>query len=91
MSLSIDQKYQLALQNFQSGDFLQAEKLCKQLLQDNLENADANHLMGVVVAKQGGNHEIAAQYIMKALALNSNNAAAHNNLGYVFKASGENS
>jgi tetratricopeptide (TPR) repeat protein len=49
-------------------------------LQAEPGNADANHLLGVI-AQQVGKHEMAVAYIERAIALNGNVAAFHNNLG----------
>ena len=60
------------------GRFLQAEP----------NHADAIHLLGVV-AYQVGKHEIAVEYIGRAIGLKGNAAAFHNNLGEAYRALGK--
>ena len=72
--LSLDQALRLALQDFQKGNMLQAEQLCQQVLQMDTDNAAANHLMGVIISRQGGKVDTAVQYIKKAIQKNPQNA-----------------
>ena len=89
ISLSLDQAYKLALRNFQSGNFPEAEQLCQQLLNISPDNADGNYLAGLIAAQQGGKDDIAIRFIQKTLAINPNFAKAHNNLGFVFHRAGK--
>ena len=84
ISMSFDQAYQLAMQNFQSGNLLQAEQLCRQLLDISPDNADCNYLAGLIAAQQGEKDDRAIECIRKTLSANPHFAEAHKNLGMVF-------
>ena len=83
-SLSIPQTLQLALQQHQAGRLQQAENLYQQVLKFDPDNADANHLLGLL-AFQAGRNEIAAQLISKAIEKNNNQSSYFNNLGNALK------
>ena len=89
MPLTIDQAYQLAVQNFQAGKLPRAEQLCQHILKADPDNGNANHLLGVIIAQQGGKNHIAIQLIRKAIQADPDNAAAHNNLGNILQVSGK--
>lgn len=75
----------VALQHHQAGRLAEADAVYHEVLARDPDNCDALHLSGVV-AFQIGQHEVAAERISGALRCNPSNAAAHNNLGAVFKA-----
>ena len=88
--MSMGQTYQYALQNFRNGKLLEAEKLCRQILDKDPDHADTNHLLGVIVAQQWGKNDLAIELIKKALSKNSN-PEFYKNLGLIFKKSGKTS
>jgi len=49
-------------------------------LQAEPNHAEAIHLLGVI-AHQVGQHQVAVEYIQRAIGLNGSAAAFHNNLG----------
>ena len=73
-----------ALEYHQSGRFEEAETAYRQILARDPNNADALHLAGML-AYQGGRHVMAADYIGRAIRINSSIPAFHNNLGSVLQ------
>ncbi len=78
----------LAIAHLKKQEFLAAEILLKQLLEQEPNHADALHFLGVVAAQQEYN-ELALKYMKQALQLNPHAAAYHINLGNVLKEIGE--
>ena len=74
-----------AVQYHEAGRLQAAEELYRQILRSEPNQADAIHLLGLV-AHQRGNHEIAAEYIQRAIGLKADVAAFHTNLGEVYRA-----
>jgi len=64
----------------QQGKIADAERVYSEVLQQQPNHFDALHLLGVIAA-QTQRSEHAIELIQKAIALNANVAAAHNNLG----------
>lgn len=77
---SILEELQLAAQHHQAGRLQIAEQMYRQILQRDPMQPDAVHLLGVV-ALQVGQFPQAVEQIQRAIALNPNAAAFHNNLG----------
>jgi len=77
----------LALQHHQAGRLTEAEALYRKILQAQPNHADALHLLGVM-AHQAGKHEMAVEYIVRAIALQPT-AEYHNNMGTVYRAMGK--
>ena len=82
--LNIQQALYLAVRHHTAGDLPKAEGIYQQILQTDPNQPIALHLLGMI-AHQGGNNDIAVDLITKALAIKSDYAEAHNNLGNVFK------
>jgi protein O-GlcNAc transferase len=78
----------LAFQNHQSGNLLQAAQLYQQALLADPENADANHLLGVL-AYQTGQYEQAVASIKRALRASPHVATFYSNLGLSHDALGQ--
>src|SRR3989338_4490231 len=78
----------IALQHQQAGRLSEAEALYRQILQIQPNHPGALHLLGVI-AHQTGKHEIAVEYITRAIALNPTVAEYHSNLGTVYRAMGK--
>ena len=76
-----------ANQYFQSGNFAAAEKICRQVLSSNPDNAAAVHLLGVI-AYQIGKTDKALILFQKALTIDPHNVVFHCSLGEVFKIQG---
>jgi len=73
------------LTHHQAGRLPEAEALYRQILQGQPNHPDALHLLGVLV-HQAGKHEMAVEYISRAIALQPAAAAYHSNLGEVYRA-----
>ena len=85
---TIAEALDIALNFHQAGQLDRAEAIYRQILQVEPENADALHLLGVLV-HQTGRHAPAADFIARAIAINPNDGAYHNNLGMVYQALSE--
>ena len=77
---TISEALAIAIQHHQAGRLQAAEQIYRQILAVEPNHADAWHLLGVI-ASQLGKHEMAVEYIGRAIALNGNVAAVHYNLG----------
>jgi len=71
---------QQGLQYHRSGDLAKAESCYTQVLNQDPNNPDANHLMGLI-AKQSGDLDTAVQRMQKAISKNPKFTEAHYNLG----------
>ena len=78
----------VAIQHHRAGRLQDAEQVYRQILEQEPNQADAIHLLGLI-AHQVGKHGIAAEYIGRAIRLNENVAAFHNNLGNAWKEQGK--
>jgi predicted O-linked N-acetylglucosamine transferase (SPINDLY family) len=82
---TISEALAVAIQHHQAGRLQAAEQIYRQVLAVEPKQPDALHLLGVI-AYERGNHEIALDYIGRAIGLNGNTAVFHNNLGEVYRA-----
>ena len=82
---TISEALAIALQHHQAGRLQAAEQVYRQVLQVEPNQPDALHLLGVI-ASQMGKHEVAIEYIGRAIGLIGNQAAFHNNLGEAYRA-----
>jgi Tfp pilus assembly protein PilF/SAM-dependent methyltransferase len=87
-SPNIPQAMQSAMMCFQSGDLSGAEKICRAILLEDAGCAAANHVLGVVVHRQGRSVE-GIDYLRKAIESDPRVADAHNNLGNILKDVGQ--
>jgi predicted O-linked N-acetylglucosamine transferase (SPINDLY family) len=85
---TIPEALALALQYHQAGRLPEAEALYRQILQVEPNHPEALHLLGVM-AHQQGQHELAVDYIGRAIAIKANEARFHNNLGATYRALGK--
>jgi tetratricopeptide (TPR) repeat protein len=85
---TIPEALAIAFQHHQGGRLQAAEQIYRQILQAEPNHVDAIHLLGVI-ARQVGKPEIAVEYIGRAIGLNRNVAAFHNNLGNALKDQGK--
>ncbi|MFQ6024211.1 MAG: tetratricopeptide repeat protein [Acidiferrobacterales bacterium] len=74
-----------ALEHHRAGRLQQAEVIYRQILRKKPDHPDALHLLGVI-ALQTGKHEAAATLIGRAVELNPNVPAYHNNLAEALQA-----
>ena len=77
----------IAVEHHRGGRLQAAEQIYRQILAVEPYQADAMHLLGVL-AQQLGKHELAVEYITRAIALNETEAAFHSNLGEAYRALG---
>ena len=82
---TISEALAIAIQHHQAGRLQAAEQIYRQILAVEPNHADAIHLLGVI-APRSGKHEIAVEYIGRAIGLNGNVAAFHDNLGEAYRA-----
>lgn len=78
----LDHALQAALDHHRAGRVDQAEAIYRQLIQQQPESADLQHLLGLV-EHQRGNHAAAEKSIEQAIRLNRSAADFHANLGVV--------
>lgn len=84
----VNPKLALAMGQHQDGVFLQAAVLYRELLAVEPRNADALHLLGVLM-HQIGQSQTAAQLIGCAIQINPEYAPYHNNMGNALRAIGD--
>src|SRR5215467_7319136 len=80
VSAELQATYQRGVGLHQQGRLAEAEKLYQEVLQQEPTHFDALHLLGAV-ALQTRRSQRGVELITKAIKLNQNVAAAHNNLG----------
>jgi tetratricopeptide (TPR) repeat protein len=73
----------IAIEHHQAGRLQAAEQLYRQILWVEPNQADAIHLLGLI-AHQVGKHQIAVEWIGRAIALKGNEAVFHNSLGAAY-------
>jgi len=78
-----------AVRQHRIGNLILAEKLYKEILQSDPQNAEAMHLLGVIDF-QGGNFDSAIGKISSAIVINPNMPEAFSNLGNVYKSKKDN-
>jgi Tfp pilus assembly protein PilF len=67
------------------GKLAEAEHLYQEVLRQDPSHSDALHLSGVI-ALQSSRVDRGLELIRRAIRLNPNNAAAHNNIGFALQA-----
>ncbi len=77
-------KFQLASVYERSKEFDRAESIFKELLKDNPKNAMVLNYMGYMLADRGVRLQEALQYVKEALAVEPNNPAYLDSLGWAF-------
>ncbi|MGB8169477.1 MAG: tetratricopeptide repeat protein [Chthoniobacteraceae bacterium] len=82
--MTIQQAFELALEQHQSGRLAEAETIYRQILAVQPQHADALHLLGVLVW-QAGNGEAGVDLIRQAITVQPHFPAAYDNLGTVLR------
>jgi len=85
---SADSLFRQALALHQQGNLKEAERLYRQVLEQNAHHADSLHLLGMIGYKCG-HPEPALQLINQAIALKPDEAVYHSNLGVVMNSLGK--
>lgn len=85
---TISEALVVAIQHHQAGRRQAAERIYRQILEVDPQQADAVHLLGVM-AHETGQHEIAIEYIGRAISLKGTAGVFHVNLGNAFNAQGK--
>jgi predicted O-linked N-acetylglucosamine transferase (SPINDLY family) len=80
----VDKRLERGLRHHQAGDRQAAERIYRQVLARDPENADALHLLGLL-AKEAGDRQGAFNLIRQAVELEPGAALLHNNLGSVLE------
>lgn len=83
----IDEMFAVAAHQHRAGQLKEAERLYRQILQENPQHADTLHLLGVL-SLQGGRNDVAVDFITKAIAENDRVPSFYNNLGNALKGLG---
>jgi tetratricopeptide (TPR) repeat protein len=87
MASDIYEKLHQGIQHQHKHEFLAAEELYRQILEEHPEHPDALHLLGVL-AYQIGDYEVAEELIRHAIDVDHDIADYHNNLGEVLRVTG---
>jgi len=86
--MTIPEAFQIAVQRHQAGQLAEAEGIYRQILAAQPNHADALHLLGVV-AHQVGRHDLAVEWIRRAIEVNPAGLQYHLNLGNALAAQGQ--
>jgi tetratricopeptide (TPR) repeat protein len=82
---TISEALAIAIRHHQAGRLQVAEQIYRRILQVEPNHADAMHLLGVI-AHQKGAHEVAVEYIGRAIGLKGSLPAFQVNLGTAYSA-----
>jgi tetratricopeptide (TPR) repeat protein len=80
--------FEAGLRHLRSGEFVEAERRCHQILSANPDHADALHLLGLIKA-QVSSLDLAVEYIARAIKQNPNNPEYFSNLGSMLQRRGQ--
>jgi tetratricopeptide (TPR) repeat protein len=72
--------FSLAWKQFQAGQLDEAERLFREILETDPNQAEALHHLALIAGRKGRN-DVAVDYLTKAVRLSPDSAVAHNNLG----------
>lgn len=88
MQMALSNGLRAALIHQRGGQLAQAEAIYRQILQRLPNQADALHLLGALILRQGDTAE-AVPFIQRAIRANPNNFEAHANLAFALHERGE--
>ena len=80
LALPLPQALQRAFAEYQRGEWAEAERLCREILDAKADYFDALHLAGVI-ALQTGRFQEATHLLAEAVSVNPDNADAYYNRG----------
>lgn len=81
---SVATDYRVALSHLQAGRLIEAETLCRRILEVEPNKPEVLHMLGVI-AYQAGMYDVAVDLIRGALEFAPNVAEAHYNLGNAYR------
>jgi predicted O-linked N-acetylglucosamine transferase (SPINDLY family) len=84
---TVSEALAIGLRHHQAGRRQAAEQIYRQVLAVEPNHVDALHLLGVI-ASEAGKHEMAVDYITRAIALAGTEPTFHSNLGTALQAQG---
>ncbi len=84
---TIDQLLHIVLQHQQDGRLLEAETLCRKVVADHPNNADAVHLLGLLCFQLG--KPDAVSHLRRCILLRPDMHQAHSNLGHLLSEQGQ--
>ena len=85
--VTIWQAFAFAQQHFAAGQFSEAERICRQILEQSPQNADALNFLAVI-AGQTNRHELAVTLLRQCLAINPRSSVYHENRGTALRSLG---
>ena len=77
----------LVLRNYHEGNLIEAENLCRDIIRNEPDNADALHVLGLIYFRRA-DPDTALSYISKALEINPLFADALNDIGVILQEMG---
>jgi predicted O-linked N-acetylglucosamine transferase (SPINDLY family) len=83
--VTIEQAFELAVQQHQMGRFAEAERIYRQILAHSPRHADTLHMLGLL-AHQIGQHHVALELIQQSIQIDPASALNRSNLGLVLMA-----
>ena len=87
-AVDIDEKFQQAVAFHQAGQLSQAEKICKQILTYNSQNAEVFHFLGII-ACQTGKYPVAVDLIIHAIEIDSKQSPFYYSLANALREQGK--
>ena len=87
-AVDIDEKFQQAVAFHQAGQLAQAERICKQILTYNSQNAEAFHFLGII-ACQTGKYPVAVDLIIHAIEIDSKQSPFYYSLANALREQGK--
>ena len=87
-AVDIDEKFQQAVAFHQTDQLAQAERMCKQILRYNSQNAEAFHFLGII-ACQTGKFPVAVDLIIHAIDIDSKQSSFYYSLANALRKQGK--
>src|SRR5690349_7336351 len=82
---TVQEALMIAVRHHQDGRLQEAERIYRQILSHEPNHANAIYLLGLL-AHQAGHHEMAVDYIRRAIEIQGDDPIIHDNLGLVLMA-----
>ena len=88
VNISPGKAVEMAGQLYSRGQFAQAERVCRQIIEARPANADAHNILGVTLAA-AGRFNVAVAELKRAIKINPQAPSYHANLGEVLRQAGD--